>query len=453
VGIKRLDVARLVSTITTAVVVSIDVAKAAFVAVIRTTVEEMIRIVRFEHPSETRQFLDLVKALQVRAGQVTVLMEPTGTYGDAIRYQLGLLGVEVRMVQPKRTHDAREVFDGVPSKHDQKDAVTMSMLHEAGASRKWQSPDEQRRALRAMFDQYGVHDGRCESLYNQIEARLAKHWPEFEEWLSVRQHRSGRALLEEFVTPQRVAQDPEQARRVLVRASRSQLSPELIAGVIGSAQDTLGVPMIADEEVLVRDLLVQVRHENAACEQIEERIGRAVEGCGPVNRLRGLMGLTAAAAIWIYLGSPADYPCVRAFLKAAGLNMRESSSGTAQGGIHITKRGPGIVRKLLYLTALRTITNDPIARSWYQARGAFRSERKAAAVVALMRKLLAGAYHMGRHDVPYDAAKLFDTRRLMLAPAAGHAARPARPAKRTAPRSIARSTRRSRGATTGGANA
>lgn len=451
VDIKTLDVPRLLAAVTAAVVVSIDVAKAAFVAAIRTAADGVIRIVRFEHPTETRRFLDLVNELRIRGGVVTVLMEPTGTYGDAVRYQLDLLGIEVRMIQPKRTHDAKAAFDGVPSKHDAKDAVTMSTLHDAGASTKWNSPDQCRRGLRAMFDQYGVHDEQREVLYNRIEALLARHWPEMEEWLSIRKHVSARALLEQFVTPQRIADDAQRARDLLVRASRGGLSRELIAGVVESAQNTLGVPTIAEEETLLRDLALRLQQEIRACEEIEARIEKVVQPNAAIARMRDVVGIMAATAIVTYLGSPANYSYARPFFKAAGLNMRETSSGTEKGAIHITKRGPAIVRQLLYLAALRAINNDPIARSWYCGREAFRSDHKASAVVALMRKLLAGAYHVGKHGVPYDPAKLFDTRRLMLAPVTEGEARRTRPKARTKPRSIARRSSHARGPTTGGA--
>jgi transposase len=450
VDIKTLDVPRLLAAVTAAVVVSIDVAKAAFVAAIKTAADGVIRIVRFEHPTETRRFLDLVTELRARAGVVTVLMEPTGTYGDAIRYQLDRLGIEVRMVQPKRTHDAKEVFDGVSSKHDQKDVVTMSKLHDAGASAKWKSHDKGRRALRAMFDQYALHDRQRDTLFNQIEARLARHWPEMEEWLSIRKHRSARALLKQFVSPQRIALNPEGARDLLVRASRSTLSRELIAGVIESAQNTLGVPMIDEEETLLEDLIMRLHQEICACDQIEERIEKIVEGTAAIARMRDVVGIMAATAIVTFLGSPANYPYARSFLKAAGLNMRENSSGTEQSNVEITKRGPSIVRQLLYMAALRAIASDPIARSWYHGRGAFRSDHKPAAVVALMRKLMAGAYHVGKHEVPYAPTKLFDTRRLTLTPLSEREAKRGS-SKRTKPHSIARKSKRACGANAGGA--
>jgi hypothetical protein len=44
-------------------------------------------------------------------------------------------GVAVFMLSPKRVHDAKEVFDGVPSLHDAKSCVVMAQLHRQGVSR------------------------------------------------------------------------------------------------------------------------------------------------------------------------------------------------------------------------------------------------------------------------------------------------------------------------------
>ena len=63
----------------------------------------------------------MVKVLkELPAKQVDVVMEPTGTYGDPIRYQINDAGMDGYRVNPKRTHDAAEVWDGVPSMHDPK---------------------------------------------------------------------------------------------------------------------------------------------------------------------------------------------------------------------------------------------------------------------------------------------------------------------------------------------
>jgi hypothetical protein len=65
------------------------------------------------------------------------------------------------------------------------------------------------------------------------------------------------------------------------------------------------------------------------------------------------------------------------------------------------------------MAALRLMKDDPIARAWCRARKCYIAELKIKAVVALMRKVARALWHVARGEV-FDAAKLFDTRRLEL---------------------------------------
>jgi hypothetical protein len=133
--------------------------------------------------------------------------------------------------------------------------------------------------------------------------------------------------------------------------------------------------------------------------------------------------------------------------------MIEMSSGTHDGALHISKRGPGVVRQLLYMAALRAIANDRVARAWYCGRKSFHPDHRTPAVVALMRKLLAAMYAVVKRNVEYDVTKLFDVRRLKLTPVpASTGAKRARPTSRTQPRSIARRGRSARDVSSGGAS-
>jgi len=130
----------------------------------------------------------------------------------------------------------------------------------------------------------------------------------------------------------------------------------------------------------------------------------------PAATLAPVVGHTTAAAVF---GDARSFPCARAFLKAMGLNLKEKSSGTVQGQIKITKRGPSRVRQLLWLAVFRWIQTDPIADAWYQRKKRRDGGRASRAAVALMRKLAKGLYHVGRGDT-CDSSKLFDTRRLQV---------------------------------------
>ena len=103
----------------TKLVVAIDVAKTKMMAGFGREDGGVARLIRFESPTETRAFVDLVLDTAAVLGvPVEALMEPSGTYGEGLRALLCARGVSVFMLSPQRVHGAREVFDGVPSLHD-----------------------------------------------------------------------------------------------------------------------------------------------------------------------------------------------------------------------------------------------------------------------------------------------------------------------------------------------
>jgi len=75
-----------------------------------------------------------------RLRPLTVALEPTGTYGDALRQSLGDAGLSVQRVSGKASRDYSEVFDGVPSSHDGKDATVVAELAAIGKGRSWPTP-------------------------------------------------------------------------------------------------------------------------------------------------------------------------------------------------------------------------------------------------------------------------------------------------------------------------
>jgi len=107
-------------------------------------------------------------------------------------------------------------------------------------------------------------------------------------------------------------------------------------------------------------------------------------------------------------------------------NLVESSSGTNphaadRASRRISKRGPGIVRKYLFLAAMRLVQTDPVAKAWYQQRRAFQGGHKIKALIAIERKLCRALFHVAKGQ-PFDVNRLFDTRRLPTMPEAQEAA-------------------------------
>jgi transposase len=438
--VERLDVAAMVPLLLAGCIIAIDVAKQRFVVALATLAGEVVKLFRFEHPTETRQFLDVVAALRVgvEPGKLKAAMEPTGTYGDALRHQIVEAGVPVWMVSPKRTHDSQALFDNVGSLHDPKSAVLVAKLCSMGLATEWQAPVPTRRRLRALVELRGYELEHQEKCFGRMEGLLARHWPEFGRWMDVRKQKSALRLLTAYPSPIRVRTAPDEARRLLHEASRRQLSVETIEGVITDANATLGLPMMPEEELVLRTLANQALDAEKSAEELEREMGQLAHDDEVFARLKPWMG-TYTAAVIVTLCDPRQYTKARQLEKACGLNLREKSSGEHHGRLSITKRGPGLARKVLFLFALRMIQESSAVRAWYMRRRGYTEGSKQRAVVAVMRKLVRALFYVAKGNA-FDESKMFDLRRLSLG-----APKPTTPrtiTPRTTPRAIARGKRR-----------
>jgi transposase len=418
--VEGLEIEVLIPALVAGCIVALDVAKQKFVFAIATLAGEVLKLVRFEHPTQTRKFLDVVAALRqhVEPGKLRVAMEPTGTYGDAIRYQLQSENVPVWMVSPKKTFDSRALFDDVQSLHDPKSAVHVAKLCSMNLATEWHAPPELRIRLRALVELRGHEFDLQERCFGRMEAVLARHWPEFAQWLDVRTQKSALALLASYPSAARVEAAPSEVASLLGKVSRGHLAEAKICGIIQSATATLGVPPTREEERLLKTLAEQAAAAARRAEDVERELSQLGRTDEAFKRLEGWMGTFTAAAI-VTLCDPRQYASAGQFEKACGLNLREKSSGNDRRDLtplHITKRGPSLLRKLLYLFALRMISSCPEVRAWYMRRHRY-TTAKTCAVIAVMRKLLRAVFHVARGS-DFDPTKLFDVRRLELAPRA-----------------------------------
>jgi transposase len=413
--VEKINVLALLQLVTVGCIVAVDVAKTKFVAAIAKATGEVLRLVRFEHPRQMPAFLRVLETLQTEQLAPRLVMEPTGTYGDVLRHHCHRLGVPVHMMTPKATHDFAEVLDGVPSMHDPKAAVVLARLGALKETRSWQPDSEEKRDLRALLDQRAPLSKGHAVYHGHLEGMLARHWPEFGELIDVYETQSWMTLLKQYPGPEAVTAKSEDAARTLRAASRGGLTMERVKAIIDSARTTLGVPMTKGEQSKIRFIVEQIEQQRRQMGSVDAQIAERVGKDEVMAQLATLVGPICAAAVICYVGSPRDFESVRAFEKAIGLNLKVQSSGKKEGQLTITKRGPGEVRHLLYLAALRLIRQSEITAAWYRARSSYRRDNKSAmkAVVAVMRKIVKALWHVGRGN-SFDATKLFDVRRLEL---------------------------------------
>jgi transposase len=416
--VEHLDLLAIVSLLTVGCIIAVDVAKTKFVAALAMATGEVLKIVKFAHPRQTLAFLRVVEALRDAQLAPRVVMEPTGTYGDALRYQCHMRGVGIEMMSPKHTHDFAEVLDGVPSMHDPKAAVALARLAVIKPSRAWVPDSEQKRDVRALLDRRWPLSTTHALYHGHLEAMLARHWPELGSLIDVHEQRSWMTLLQKYPGPRAVGAAGEEAAQVLRKASRGRLSSERVETIVESARTSLGMPMTKGEETKLRSIVEQIEQQTKGLDAVDRELSEMVSKDEEMSRLAVVVGPACAASMVSHVGAPSSFAGPSALEKGVGLNLKVKSSGEGEGKLHITKRGPAQVRQLLYLAALRLVQSDPIVAAWCRARKSYGGEsKKRKAIVAVMRKLVRALWHVAR-GATFDASKLFDVRRLDLSGAA-----------------------------------
>ena len=381
------------------VVFAIDVAKEKQYALLANADSSVSELLSWNHPEQTREVLTHLENL---ACPLTAVMESTGTYGDALRYQFRCSGFEVNQISAKRVSDARELYDGVPSLHDAKSATVIMRLHRDGLSIPWRESDDAERELDALRREYDLHQSQYQRNKNRLEAYLSRHWPEVLPLLPL-DSVTLESLLIEYGSPEQIAKNTEEAAKNMHLWSKNQLKNEKIAVVIQSAVNTLGQPCIEAERRYLQALTAEMRHSRQQQKEVKDILEATVKADTGLSKLASVIGLITTAVLLSCRLYSRNFRNARSFQKALGLNLKEKSSGRDVGRLKITKRGCSLVRRYLYFAALRLINNDPVVKAWYQKKVDARAKNKT--VIALMRKLAKALWHVARGE-RFDATKL-----------------------------------------------
>ncbi|HTW93074.1 MAG TPA: transposase [bacterium] len=392
-------------------VVAVDIAKVDMVAAFAAADGRILTTVRWKAPTENTMLLSVLRQFRAAEMVVEVVMEPSGSYGDVLRNQLQADGFPVFMVSGKRTFDAREVYDGVPSLHDAKSAAIIAKLHFDGISKRFVPPAPERRQLRAAITIMDLHQQRYLQLVGHLEGLLARHWPELPSILELTSA-SLMALLARIGGPADVAVERDRAARLLHGQSHGLMDRGNITAVLDSAASSVGLPLVG----LERDALMATAaeaHRSLRAFKVAKTTVEKLSQTTPATALAPVVGQATAAVVLSDVGDARSFPCTAAYLKAMGLNLKEKSSGTLKGQLKLTKRGSSRVRQYLWLAVYRWIQKDAIANRWYQHKKQRDGGRSSRAAVALMRKLAKALFHVARGAV-FDSSKLFDVRRLGL---------------------------------------
>lgn len=417
--IHLVNIARLVELFSgERVVVGVDMAKEDLFAVFMDERRQVHVTVSWKQPQDNLAVLDLLDTLSSAGARVEVAMEPTSTYGDPLRFAVLARGLPVFRVSPKRCHDAAEVFDGVPSRHDAKSAEIIARLHLDDCSEPWPLRTDDERELAAAIRTMVMFDDHVQRNVSRLEAQLARHWPEVTRLLKLKSA-TLLELLSTFGCPAKVAASETKARELMRRVGRHFLAADKIDDVIISARRSQGMPMLAMERLALIELARDTRRAEKAAKKARQTVEQLSQGLESTSHMGAVIGRATAAVLVSETGDPRQFASPAALVKALGLNLVEISSGKHKGELSISKRGSGMARRYLYLGALRLIAGDGLARAWYRERLRRNGGKKKMGVVAVMRKYARALWHVARGAV-FDSSLLFDASKLGFVPADAH---------------------------------
>lgn len=406
----------LASLGSSAVVMGVDVAKRELMLMLRSQEGRFLGPYRAENPGQIPEVVQWVRGMGER-GAVQVAMESSGTYGDALRQALADAGVELRRVESKHSHDYAEVFDGVPSQHDGKDAAVIAELCAIGKSDRWayEPAGEDESRMRLLVEWIDSQDRIRRLWLGRLEGLLARHWPEATRVMGLRSATLLRALAH-WHGPAALAADAGAVDRLLGWGG-TLLRREKAVALVESAKKTLGVRQNAVDRERLGRCAAQALEASLQVKAAKPRLRELAKGNAVIETQAAAVGIATACVLWTRVGDPRDYPAAEAYRKAMGLNLAERSSGQYKGRLHISKRGDPLARRWLHMAVVRLIGRHAEVRDWYRAKRGRSGDRHRCAATALVRKLAVALHRVAVSGEAFEVKRLFAA--TSAAPAAG----------------------------------
>ena len=297
--------------------VGMDVAKAEVLVVVRDSAGVFERPWKVKLPGEIPELVSRLRELQAERG-IQVAMESTGTYGEALRQALTDASVPVRRVRSQATSDYAEIFDGVPSQHDGKDAAMLAELGAIGKSVAWPSVaiTETTAQLKAQVQWLAAQQEMWQMWQGRLEGLVSKFWPEATSVMSL-QSATLLRVLREYGGPRGLSADAEGSLK-LAKWGRQRVDSPKVQSMLASARDTLGVRMTKAEEEYVKRCAQAAFEAGQEMQAARKELSRLSEGHAVLERMSESLGTGTACVLFTALGDPHAYHCGAAYRKEIG---------------------------------------------------------------------------------------------------------------------------------------
>jgi transposase len=378
-----------------------------------------IKPFRFDNTKEGfEKFWCTAMASKNRFGcdEVVVGYESTGPYAEPLVHYLAHKQVKIVQVNPMHTKKMKEVNDNSPLKTDEKDPRVIADIIRLGHALTIIVPEGEAAYLRRLNNARERHVGEQTALLNQLQQLVFLIFPEFKTVLKNMKGKTAQYILKRYTTPERIAAvSKEVLGEQMRKRSMGKFGIQEAESLIGLARETVGIKEGLGGIFLdLRHILMQLEAEERFIAEIEAEMGATLERIPFSGRLLSIkgLGIVSVAGLIGEVGDFSKFSTQSEIMKLAGLDLYEISSGKRKGQRRISKRGRGLLRKILFYAAIQMIRKNGIMYDYY-ARLTDRGMERMRALIAVSRKLLRIIHAIVRDNRDYVGQNQADERRVI----------------------------------------
>ncbi|WP_040447572.1 IS110 family transposase [Ktedonobacter racemifer] len=246
---------------------------------------------------------------------------------------------------------------------------------------------------------------------NQIQALVVVLFPEFTQVFADPCGQTALAVLKAYPHAQAVAEAGEAAVHQVLRTVPAPHFGRSTAQklVILAKESVSSGRALCGRASSLRILCDQLEHTQANLVRLEQELEELITTDPGTKGLQQMPELRpkTIAVLRAELGEVDRFACTDQAIAYAGMDIKIRESGQWKGHPKLSKQGSGLLRQMLYLAALRSISLQGSAFDAYYQHLVARGLKKMSALMAVMRKMVAVATHLMQTEEDYDPGKVW----------------------------------------------
>jgi len=343
-------------------------------------------------------------------GQILIGMEATSRYGENLYQELEQQGYALRLLHSGQTHQFHQQ-QRLRAKTDRLDAMTIARMLLSGEARAGYVPSERVTTYRELVRLHMQLSDEAAAYQNEIQVLVVVLFPEFTQVFADPCLPTALAVLKAFPSAQAMAEAGIEPLTQLLRAQKpAHYGRPTAQKLVAFAKESVSSGRaIAGRSISLRILCDQLEHTQANLARLEAEIEQLLTNDPGVKGVQQVpeFGPKTVAVLRAELGDMQRFTRTDEVIAYGGLDIEIKESGLWKGKAKLSKHGSGLLRRMLYLAALRSIHLEDSAFGAYYQRLVARGLKKGSALMAVMRKMLAVAAHLLMHEEEeYDPSKV-----------------------------------------------